>query len=57
MKKLLTSILTFLSIAGIHSQNVPPSPKLVIGITIDQLRTDYIETFAPLFGNDGFKRL
>lgn len=57
MKKLLTSILTFLSIAGMHSQNVPASPKLVIGITIDQLRTDYIETFAPLFGNDGFKRL
>lgn len=57
MRKLITSILTLLSIAGVHSQNVPTNPKLVVGITIDQLRTDYIEAFAPLFGNDGFKRL
>lgn len=57
MKKLLTSILTLLSIAGVQSQDVAPSPKLVVGITIDQLRTDYIEAFAPLFEESGFKRL
>lgn len=33
------------------------APRLVVNITIDQLRTDYMEAFAPLYGNDGFKRL
>ena len=32
-------------------------PRLVVNITIDQLRTDYLEVFAPHFGDDGFKRL
>ena len=32
-------------------------PRLVVNITIDQLRTDYMEAFAPLYGNDGFKAL
>lgn len=32
-------------------------PRLVVGIAIDQLRTDYLETFAPLYGEDGLKRL
>ena len=33
------------------------APRLVVSITIDQLRTDYLEAFSPLFSNDGFKRL
>lgn len=32
-------------------------PRLVVGITIDKLRTDYMDAFAPLYGEDGFKRL
>ena len=32
-------------------------PKLVVGLTIDQLRTDYIEAFSALYGERGFKRL
>ena len=32
-------------------------PKLVVNITIDQLRSDYLELFAPTFGTDGFLRL
>ena len=32
-------------------------PRLVVNITIDQLRSDYLEAFTPLYGNDGFKRL
>lgn len=57
MKGLLTSILTVLTFTGLQAQTVPAAPKLVIGLTIDQLRTDYIETFSPLFGEKGFKRL
>ena len=32
-------------------------PRLVVNITIDQLRSDYLESFAPLYSADGFKKL
>jgi predicted AlkP superfamily pyrophosphatase or phosphodiesterase len=32
-------------------------PKLVVIIMVDQFRYDFLERFADLFGNDGFKRL
>lgn len=32
-------------------------PRLVVCITVDQLRSDYIERFMPLFGSDGLRRL
>ena len=32
-------------------------PRVVVNIMIDQLRSDYLEAFAPLYGQDGFKRL
>lgn len=32
-------------------------PKLVVGITIDQLCTNYVEDFSPVMGENGFKRL
>lgn len=33
------------------------SPKLIVGIVIDQMDGDYLEQLMPLFGNDGFKKL
>ena len=33
------------------------APRLVINITIDQLRLDYLEAFAPLYSDGGLKRL
>lgn len=33
------------------------APRLVVNIAIDQLRTDYLEAFEPLYGENGFKRL
>jgi len=33
------------------------SPRLVVGITIDQLRTDFLESFSALYGEGGFKKL
>ena len=33
------------------------APRLVVNITIDQLRSDYIEAFSPLFNQDGFRKL
>lgn len=32
-------------------------PKVVVNILIDQLRSDYVTAFMPLYGEDGFKRL
>lgn len=32
-------------------------PKLVVNITIDQLRSDFLEVYAPLYGPDGFRKL
>lgn len=33
------------------------APRLVVNITIDQLRTDYIEAFTPLYTSGGFRRI
>lgn len=32
-------------------------PRLVVNITIDQLRSDYLETFAANYGTNGFRKL
>ncbi len=40
-----------------YGQTLQPAPKLVVNITIDQLRTDYIEAFSPLYGQNGFRKL
>ena len=32
-------------------------PRLVVNITIDQLRNDYLESFAASYGDNGFKKL
>lgn len=36
---------------------IPPRPKLVLAITVDQLRTDYLEYLEPLMSRNGFARL
>ena len=38
-------------------EKIQYAPRLVVNITIDQLRTDYLKAFEPLYGADGFKRL
>ena len=42
MKGLLTSLITVLTFTGLQAQSLPTAPKLVVGLTIDQLRTDYL---------------
>ena len=58
------SALTFLTsftciCAGVSAQApaFQTPPKLVVGIVIDQMRTDYIYRYWDNFGEDGFKRL
>ena len=58
-EKILSSLLTVLAFSALQAQTsvVPASPRLVVGITIDQLRSDYLEAFMNLYGEEGFKRL
>lgn len=53
---LVTSILA-LTFSGLQAQSQPTAPRLVVTLTIDQLRTDYLEAFSALYGEHGFKRL
>ncbi len=60
MKKermILTSLLAVLILTNMQAQQITNSPKLVVGVTIDQLRSDYLEAFSALYGEKGFKRL
>ncbi len=41
----------------VSAQTTPDVPRLVVNIVIDQLRTDYMEAFSPLYGEKGFRRL
>ncbi len=40
-----------------EAQAAPEVPRLVVNIVIDQLRSDYLEAFSPLYGSKGFARL
>ena len=53
----LTSLLAVMAIAGLQAQAIPEVPRLVVGLTIDQLRMDYIEAFSAMYTERGFKRL
>lgn len=56
MNKLLASLITLFAFAGLQAQPLE-SPRLIVELTIDQLRTDYLEAFSSLYGEEGFKRL
>ncbi|MDR2384524.1 MAG: alkaline phosphatase family protein [Tannerella sp.] len=56
MKKLIASFITVLVAANMYAQE-KRTPQLVVIITIDQLRGDYVEFFKSTFGEKGFKRL
>lgn len=57
MKRLFTSLIC--GLVGINAIMTAETgrPRLVVGIVIDQLRTDYIEYLQSLFGEKGFRRL
>ncbi len=55
-KKILTTFIASIAMAGTMAQTTTV-PRLVVGITIDQLRSDYLKAFYPLYGDEGFKLL
>lgn len=55
---ILLSLLTLLAATGnLQAAANGGLPKVVVNILVDQLRTDYLEAFMPLYGEDGLKRL
>lgn len=52
----LLTAMTVLSGANASAANVNV-PRVVVNILVDQLRTDYINAFMPLYGQEGFVRL
>ena len=57
MRKILSTIIALFSLTTLWALTPPEVPRLVVAITIDQLRTDYLEMFRHNFGNGGFNRL
>lgn len=55
MRRIITSLIAILAATNLEAQQ--QAPKLVVCITVDQLRGDYIEYFYNTFGEGGFKRL
>ena len=57
----LFSLLLLASLVSSDSPNPPasdsPSPKLVVGMTIDQMRADFLTRFEDHFTDGGFKRI
>ena len=54
---LLPSLLAVLAFASAEAQDVRSVPRVVVNITVDHLRADYMKAFLPIYGEDGFKRL
>lgn len=58
MRGFITSILTAIAITSLHAEpNTPIRPKLIVGLTVDQLNTELIEAYWSLYGEKGFKKL
>lgn len=57
MNRLITSVLVGLVGLNAVIQADPTKPKLVVGIMVDQLRTDYIDYLRDLFGRRGMRLL
>jgi len=53
--------ITLLSLLGFNheaaAQAIAEAPRLVVSIIVNQLRTDYLETYSPLYQQEGLKRL
>lgn len=49
--------MAIMAVLPAEAQTAPEVPRLVVNIVIDQLRTDYMDAFLPLYGEKGFKRL
>ena len=54
---LSAALLAIQALTLVQAQTVQNQPKLIVSITIDQLRTEYLEQYASLYGEGGFRKL
>lgn len=54
---LLAALATSLLPLAASSTPAPTRPRLVVLVSVDQFRADYLDRFSPWFGDDGFRRL
>ena len=56
---LLMSLLTAMTVLSAPEAQAAGTgvPRVVVSILVDQLRTDYLNAFMPLYGQEGFARL
>lgn len=57
MNKVIASLLLSLVVVPVQAQATADAPQLVVGITVDQLRSDYLYALQQLFGEKGFKKI
>ena len=57
VNRFVSSMIFSLVAMSALSQTIGGRPTLIVGITIDQLRSDYIDLLQSHFGENGFKRL
>ena len=55
--RLISSVIMTLMTINVVAMADPAAPKLVVGIVVDQLRTDYLEYLRGHFSEKGFNRL
>lgn len=54
----IVSLLTAMTVLSVPEASAAPGmPRVVVSILVDQLRTDYMNAFMPLYGQEGFVRL
>lgn len=49
--------MTLMAVMGAEAQTTTIVPRLVVNVVIDQLRSDYLQAFIPLYDEDGLARL
>lgn len=54
---ILPSLIAMMALTTVDAQEMSPQPRVVVNITIDRLRTDYMNAFLPVYGENGFKKL
>ena len=57
MNKYLAILLAVLSSTEVQAQNLKSVPRLVVNITVDQLRNDLLEQYAQMYSPDGIRKL
>ncbi len=55
MRKSIVTFIFMLIVSSVFSQQ--KTPKLIVGIVVDQMRDEYLDRFYNDFGDTGFKRL